>query len=134
VAHKARQCRGEQLRDVAAARADLARHVLDPAENDSSAPFQLMQQPVSVPVRDQLRCYHQERERGPLSEAEYKLLDIGCSRRQVHYQAVDLIPASAGDEPVNQQLGQGRRKAQTLTLAYQEGSRGNLHPVPLSRL
>src|SRR6266516_2278313 len=44
--------RGEQRRELAAVRADLARHVLDPAEDDGRAPLQLMQQPVGVTVGD----------------------------------------------------------------------------------
>ena len=89
---------------------------------------------MGVTVGDQLRRDHQQRERRPVSQGKYQLLDIGRARREIHNQAVDGIPGGARDQAMDQQLGQRRLEAKPLALADQQGRGGDLHTMPLGSL
>jgi hypothetical protein len=93
-----------------------------------------VQHPERVAVGDQLGSYHDQREDSAVPECEHHLLDVGGARRQVHDQAVGILPDRAGDQAVHQQLRDRRLDAEPLRRAHQERGRRHLDPVPPHRL
>ena len=104
----------EQRGRLAAARADLAAHVLYPGDAEGRCAavaavlfhrLQVRDQPARVLVRDDLRRDHHKHAHRAPGQSEYELLDVRRPRRQVHHQVVQVGPVRIGQQPADEQLG-----------------------------